>query len=118
MSERRIPGGVKDENGIYTRIKAAEEVKPTVSIEAQVAPLGLGSSGGPSDVSLDSILNRQLLALERVTKQLVIASSSGSMTKDEIQSLATCIKITLDLKAKEKELIDGMSDEELQRLQE
>lgn len=68
-----------------------------------------------SEISLDSILNRQLHILNRVTKQLSLSSSSG-LTKDEIQSLATCIRITMDLKAKENELLDQMSDEELEKL--
>lgn len=66
------------------------------------------------DISIDSILSKQLLALERVTKQLVFRSTSGEMTRDEIQSLATCIKITLDLKSGEKDLLDSLSDEELE----
>lgn len=66
-------------------------------------------------ISLDSILDRQLLALHRVTKQLV-RLSNGQMTKDEIQSLATCIRITMELKAKEKELLDTMSDEDLEKV--
>ena len=70
----------------------------------------------PSEVSLDAILDRQLLALHRVTKQLASLSVSGQMTKDEIQSLATCIRVTMDLKAKEKELLDKMSDDDLEKV--
>jgi len=70
-----------------------------------------------SEISLESILNRQLHILNRVTKQLSLSSSSG-LTKDEIQSLATCIRLTMDLKAKENELLDQLSDEELEKLKE
>ena len=68
------------------------------------------------DVSLDDILGRQLLALSRVTRQLLGRSTSCDMTKGEIESLASCIEITLKLKAKEKDLLDSMSTEELEKI--
>lgn len=71
----------------------------------------------PSDIDLASVLDRQLLTLWRVTQQLAKDSARG-LTRDEIQSLATCIKITMELKAKENELLDRMNVEELQRLSE
>ena len=97
MSERRIvdPRGLKDEHGQY--------LKPEVVKEP------------PLSGSLDDILNRQLLALERVTRQLVARSTEGNMTRDEIQSLATVIKVTVELKEHEKELIDELSDAELEK---
>lgn len=66
--------------------------------------------------SIQDILDTQLLALQRVTQQLVKRSSTEAMTKDEIQSLATCIKVTMELKAKENELLDSLTDEELAAL--
>lgn len=68
-------------------------------------------------LTLDEMLNRQLVALERVTNQLSRESISG-LTKDEIASLATCIKLTMELKAKQKSLLDDLSEEELQALAE
>lgn len=68
-----------------------------------------------SDISLDDILKKQLQALYRVTKQLA-RNSVGVMTKDDIQSLAVCIRVTMDLKAKENDLLDKLTDEELARL--
>lgn len=88
----------KDLNGLY------EKETPTPK------PIEVPLSG-----SLDDILHRQLCALERVTRQLVTRSSSGTMTKDEIQSLATCIKITLELKSVEGDILEGMTDEELEK---
>lgn len=89
----------KDASGAYTKSPApSPEPQPVVA-----------------DLSLDAILNKQLLALERVTKQLLISASGGAMSNAEIQSLATCIRTTLELKAKEKELLDFLSDEELEK---
>ncbi len=67
------------------------------------------------DLTLDNILSKQLLILFRVTNQLAHSSVSG-LNKEEIMSLATCIKVTMDLKAKENELLDDLSDEELEKI--
>lgn len=90
---RKIVEGVKDEKGAFVPI-------PKVK---------------PEELSLDYILERQLRALDQVTTQL-LGMSKGMMTKDEIQSLATCIKITLELKARENELLEALSDEDLEKL--
>lgn len=90
----------KDESGAYIK-SPAPPPEPPVRV---------------ADLSLDAILSKQLLALERVTKQLLISASSGAMSNAEIQSLATCIKTTLDLKEREKELLDTLSDEELEKV--
>lgn len=99
--KRSIPG-LKDSTGAYCPPEGAKKDTPRVSAPA-VDP----------DLSLDDILKRQLTALNRITIQLTTRSASGDMTKDEIQSLATCIKVTLELKAKESELLDDLTDEEL-----
>ena len=36
------------------------------------------------------------------------------MTKPEIDALATCIKVTLELKTKENEILDSLSEEQIQ----
>jgi hypothetical protein len=64
------------------------------------------------ELSLDRILKRQLEALDETTSQL-LSKSKGLMSKDDIQSLATCIKITLELKAKEAALLADINDEDL-----
>lgn len=99
---RKIVTSVKDENGVYTRVEAEEK--------AMDQPSSLPSP----DTSLDDILKRQLTALDRVTRQLAMRASTGSMTKPEIDALATCIKVTLELKTKENEILDSLSEEQIQ----
>lgn len=87
----------KDSSGAYVKeLPKTEEPVPSVT---------------PG--TLDDILNRQITALERVTRQLTTKATSGDMTKADIDSLSTCIEITIKLKAKEKDLLDNLSDEEL-----
>lgn len=65
--------------------------------------------------NLDEILKSQLLGLSRLTNHLVAMISAGE-TKDMAQQLSTCIKVTMELKAKEKELLEDLSTEELEAL--
>ena len=65
--------------------------------------------------SIDSILKQQLAGLDRLTKHLVGQISAGNITKETPQQLATCIKVTMELKAAENELLESMSDEELEK---
>lgn len=100
-NKRSIPTGTKDENGIYHPSKVE-----TRSPDVPNAPRG----------TLDSILQQQLAGLERLTSIIVRAITAGDITKDTAQQLATMVKITMDLKAKENELLDSMSNEELEKL--
>lgn len=99
---RSIPpnqgGSTKDGNGAYLPPQPA-----------------LPPEQPPSDIDLKDVLDRQLLILWRVTQQLARASAT-ELSKDQIQSLATCIKITMELKAKENELLERLSPEESEAL--
>lgn len=65
---------------------------------------------------LDEILRRQMLGLEQLTEQLVAQIEKHEITKDTPNQLATCIKITMELKAKENDMLGEMSDEDLELL--
>lgn len=107
MSERRIPGGVKDANGIFIRRQVEETpAKAVESLPPMVDP----------ELSLDDILKRQMMILDRATRHLAMRAATGAMSKDEIQSLATCIKVTMELKLKENELLDTLDDEALREV--
>lgn len=97
----------KDRHGAYL---PADPV-PSTPNEGDVTP--------KRGLSLGEILDRQVLALERASIQLLRASSDASgLSKDQIQSLATCIKVTMELKVKENELLDNMSTEDLLKITE
>ena len=104
MAKRSVPPSppklqdVKDDTGAYL-----PREKPGVT---------------PAPGTLDDILKRQITALDRVTRQLTAKITAGDLTKAEIDSLATCIEVTMKLKSKEKELLDTLSDEVLESLAE
>jgi hypothetical protein len=68
------------------------------------------------DISFDSILARNLQSLDAVTTQLQASAKNLTMSKDEIQALASVIKLTMELKAMEAEFLEGMTEEQLKEL--
>lgn len=101
------PQTLKDEQGAYLPLTgssggAGSAAKPTEEYYPS-----------PADTSLSEVLGRQLLALSRITRHLATKATDNTMTVPEIGALATLIKITMELKVKENELLDKLTDEEL-----
>lgn len=100
MSRKIVPPSNKDINGAYL----PPVPPPVVSGETP--------SFKDPDVDLQGLLYGQLLALARTTK-IYVERSLLSMTKDDVAALATLIKVTMELRAQEKELFDKLTEEEL-----
>ncbi len=113
MPVRRIPGSVKDDNGFYQ--KAPKREPEAVPPSSDPAPPSSSYAIHRTSRGLDDILNQQLLALENATQQLCIKSVTG-LNKDEIQSLATLTKLTMELKAKENTMLDALSEDALKEI--
>lgn len=95
------PEGVKDSNGIF--------LPPTPKTEIKDPP--------KSDINLNDLLDSHLLLLYRQTRALLIASAqNGLLGKDESHCMRENLKLIMELKKKEKELLDELSDEEIERL--
>lgn len=92
----------KDSNGAYTKTPA----------EAPASPPTPPSSG----VSLDDLLNKQLLVLFRQTVRFLEASTSGLLNKDQEQAFDRCVRLTRELKKDEKALFDKLSSDDLEKL--
>ncbi len=65
---------------------------------------------------LDEILEIQIEGLARLTQLIVQEITGRNYTKDTAQQLAICIKVTMELKAKEKDLLDKLSEGELEAI--
>jgi hypothetical protein len=68
------------------------------------------------DISLDDLLGKSLLILYREIRNLLIESSGGKLDKDSSQNLRDYIKLLNELKTKEKDVLNTLSDEELEKL--
>lgn len=70
----------------------------------------------PSDIDLDDLLDKQTLILYRETKNLLIESSKGLLSPAASGSLERVMKLTAELRKRQKELLENLSDEELEKL--
>jgi hypothetical protein len=98
--KRTIILGKKDENGIF--------LKPEVTVVPPQTP--------DPEVSLDDIGRRILLSMDRATKTLLSLISGGRVDIDTINALKSCASMYKDMRKDEKDLIDSLSDEELNKL--
>lgn len=66
-----------------------------------------------SGVNLGDLLEKHLNVFYRETRSLLERSSHGKLDKDSAHSMRENIKLLLDLKKKEKELLDELTIDEL-----
>lgn len=103
--KKYIPGGKKDENGIYQKIEAA----PQAIQETE-------GNGDDGNISIDDLLKKGLLAIKRAMKSVLAEVSAGSPSRETIQNLKDLMAMLKELKKEEKDILDNLSDEELEKL--
>jgi len=105
--KKLIVPGVKDASGAYIK---TEEPKPKAKRFRE--PIA-------SEISLNELMDKHLLLLFRETKMLLEESSKGQkLSKDSAHSMRENLKMIVDLKRKERELLDTLSTDELTKLAE
>lgn len=96
---RKIVGGTKDANGIFVK----EQAPPTPAPE-------------PSDVSIDDLLKAGLQAIRGSMKAVMADVNTGMPSRETIQNLKDLMGLLRELKKEEKDLLDNLSEEELEKL--
>jgi hypothetical protein len=89
----------KNSDGQYEKVKTPEP-----------EPLSLRT-----DVSIDSLLNKGLLAIERTMKNLATKSCGPGLEREDVMNLKDLMVMLSDLKEKEQDVLESMSDEELKK---
>lgn len=93
--------GIKDTNGAF--------IKPPAGPKKSRDPK-------PSDISLDDLLQKHLLLLYRETRVLLEQSmESSGLNKDDSLKMRENARLIMELKKRQKELLDDMSDEDLEK---
>lgn len=69
-----------------------------------------------TDVSIDDLLGKGLAALDRLMKVIMMDISTGAPERDTVMNLKDVMAMLHELKKKEKELLENLSDEELESL--
>lgn len=116
--------GLKDEQGAYVKTSSG---LPQGACPDKCGHLGcaLIEKAQPKlytepmrhDVSLDDLLSRCLLVLWREVYNLQEASSGGhKLNEEQAKELRENTRLLMELKRKEKDLLDGLSDDELKEL--
>lgn len=91
----------KDSNGIYL---PPEPTPPRAQVE--VSP----------DLSIDKMLFRILTTIDRILQSLTYQATHGTFDRETIQNLKDCTSILLEFKKKEAEILDDMSEEQLEAM--
>lgn len=100
--ERKIPGAVKDSNGVYVK---TSPVLPAPTTELM-----------HTDVSIDQLMSNGLLAIQRIITCVLKETSLGEPSRESVMNLKDCMTMLHELKKKEAELLENMTDDELERL--
>lgn len=108
LPTKRVIISAKDATGAYIPVKELVKESPAPpSIEIK-------DTVGNIDNDLDEILLAQITALARMTKIVATEIANKTTTKDTPNQLSTLVKITIELKSKQKELLDALEDDELE----
>lgn len=78
-------------------------------------------AGPDVDVSIDTLMQKTLIGIDRAltcTLREINASAGTALTpsRECIMNLKDCLGMLVDLKEREKEMLDNLPDEELERL--
>lgn len=66
-----------------------------------------------SEISLDGLLGDGLLGLYREMKNLLFLSTKGKLSPADSKDLRDTVKLLFELKDREKELLEGLQDEDI-----
>lgn len=105
MSDKPI--GTKNERGRYipTALSLPGDLKQTPILPQTVAQL-----------EIDGLLKKCLMNLAGILRAVQIEVNLGAPSREAVQNLKDVTVLLMDLKKKEQELLNDMSEEELQEL--
>lgn len=69
-----------------------------------------------NEISLTDLVNKHLLLLYRETRHLLVESTTGKLSKDSSTAMRENIRLLMEMKKKEKDLLDTLSNDELDAL--
>lgn len=103
MSKRTIvqPQSPKDGQGAYLPLEPSPP-----RVQEEVDP----------NLSIDSLLQRSLLTINRMLKHITIQSTDGTWDRESVQNLKDLTMMLLEFKKKEAEILDQMSDDQLEAM--
>jgi hypothetical protein len=92
------PQAAKDEHGAY--LPPSKPVVPEPEVD---------------DISIDNLMGKGLLALSRLMKSVLVDITAKTYDRDTVMNLKDAMAMLKDLKKEERELLENLSDEELEK---
>lgn len=97
---RRLVDGTKDSSGIYM---------PKEQVPSSPAP-------EPSDISIDDLMKAGLQAIKGTMKAIMADVNTGMPSRETVMNLKDVMGMLKELKKEERELLDNMTEEQLQEM--
>lgn len=116
MSKKIPPTRIYTVSVILDKIVAVRDdtgVLPAQKWPSIFVPFPVVAPITPNTVGLDDLLEKNLVILYRETRQLLELSARGILGKDNAHSVRENLKLIVDLKKKETDLLTTMTDEDL-----
>lgn len=79
-------------------------------------PLTLPRAPLETDLSIDALKHKGLQTIQKIMNAVWQEASIGMPARESIMSLKDCMTMLKDLKNEERELLESMSDEQLEAL--
>lgn len=92
---KKIIGGIKDDNGIFTLKTQDKE---------------------PDSIAIDDLLYTGLRSIRKALIDINAEVNMGTPSRETIQNLKDLIGMLRDLKKDEKDVLDNLTDEQLEQL--
>lgn len=68
------------------------------------------------EISIEHLIDNGLAILYREIKNLMVLSASGKLEPEDARDLREHLKVLFELKARENDLLKGLSDEQIKQL--
>lgn len=103
---KKIVGGIKDENGIFVPQKPAQAPSEPIFPKQDVV----------MDLSIDNLLHNGLIAIAAIMRDIRAEITLKGPSRNTVANLKDVMTMLRELKKDEKEILDEISDEDLEKL--
>lgn len=69
-----------------------------------------------TDIPIDELMRKGLSCIDKTLKHLMQEAAEGQLCRESIMNLKDCMSMLHELKKREADLLDEMSDAELEKL--
>lgn len=105
MTKRTVPG-YKNADGVYEKLPVEKTVSSTVEPSDII----------PANLSIDDLMRQGLENIYGIIRAIKVDVGSGAPSRETVMNLKDVMTMLRDLKKEERDLLDDLTDEELEKL--